>query len=285
MAARVGTSTGYRRRFTVLGCASSPGVPRLNGDWGDCDPENPKNRRTRASFMVEQIAPDGGKTVVVIDTGPDFREQMIAASVQRIDAVLYTHPHADHLHGIDDLRGYFILQKHRIPIHADPPTMDRIRHGFGYCLETPAGGSYPPIVKPVLIETMDAPIVIDGPGGAIRFQPLRQIHGDINSLGFRIGNVAYCSDVSDFPPETVPKLTGLDTLIIDALQYRTHPSHLSLQQALDWISHLAPKRALLTHMHIPLDYDRVMAETPGHVEPAYDGLAFEVDVTADDLQL
>jgi phosphoribosyl 1,2-cyclic phosphate phosphodiesterase len=269
----------YRRRFTILGCSSSPGVPRLNGDWGDCDPTNPKNRRTRAAFMIEQIAPNGRKTVVVIDTGPDFREQMIAANVQRVDAVLYTHAHADHLHGIDDLRGYFILQKHRIPIHADPFTMDRIRQGFGYCLETPPGGNYPPIVKPVLIESLDKPIVIDGPGGPIGFWPHRQMHGDIHSLGFRIGNVAYCSDVSDFPAESVPKLEGLEALIIDTLQYTYHPSHLSLEQALGWIARLSPKHAILTHMHIPLDYDRLMAETPDHVEPAYDGMSFETAVT------
>lgn len=116
----------YRRRFTVLGCASSPGVPRINGDWGACDPENPKNRRTRTAFMVEQIGPDSGKTTVVIDTGPDFREQMIAAKVEAVDAVLYTHAHADHLHGIDDLRIYFAIQQNRIPIYADPVTMARI---------------------------------------------------------------------------------------------------------------------------------------------------------------
>ncbi|TDK38586.1 MBL fold metallo-hydrolase [Rhizobium deserti] len=273
----------YRRRFTILGCASSPGVPRLNGDWGACDPNNPKNRRSRASFMVEQIAPDGGRTVVVVDTGPDFRAQMIAAQVPRVDAVLYTHAHADHLHGIDDLRGYFILQHHRIPIYADAATMERIRQGFGYCLETPVGGNYPPIVKPILIESMDDAITIDGLGGAIRLFPHRQQHGEIQSLGFRIGNVAYCTDVSDFPLETVNRLDGLDVLIIDTLQYRYHPSHLSMEQSLDWISRLAPKRAILTHMHIPLDYETVMAETPANVEPAYDGLAFELELRQDEL--
>ncbi len=270
--------TGYRRRFTILGCSSSPGVPRLNGDWGACDPSNPRNRRTRASFLIEQIAPDGGRTVVVVDTGPDFREQMIAANVQQVDAVLYTHAHADHLHGIDDLRGYFIMQHTRIPIHADAFTMERIRQGFGYCLETPAGGNYPPIVLPRVIESLDDPIVIDGPGGRISIVAHRQEHGDIHSLGFRIGNIAYCTDVSDFPAQSVQKLSGLDVLIIDTLQYRYHPSHLSLEQALSWIESFAPKRAILTHMHIPLDYETVMRETPAHVEPAYDGLVFEAEV-------
>ncbi|MCL6710259.1 MBL fold metallo-hydrolase [Pseudomonas sp. R2.Fl] len=272
----------WRRRFTILGCSSSPGVPRINGDWGACDPDNPRNRRTRASFLIEQIGADGGKTTVVVDTGPDFRAQMLAAGVEHIDAVIYTHAHADHLHGIDDLRGYFVMTNRRIPIYAEAGAMARIRQGFGYCLETPSGSSYPPIVEPIVIEDLSQPIVIDGAGGAISIQPLLQEHGDIVSLGLRIGDVAYCCDISDFPEATAGRLGGLDTLVIDALQYRTHPSHLSLEQALGWIERLAPKRAILTHMHTPLDYDTVMAETPPHVEPAYDQLSFEVVVNDPD---
>jgi phosphoribosyl 1,2-cyclic phosphate phosphodiesterase len=268
----------YRRRFTILGCSSSPGVPRISGDWGACDPRNPRNRRTRAAFLIEQISPDGGITTVVIDTGPDFREQMIKAGVASIDAVLYTHPHADHIHGIDDLRGYFHNSHRRIPIHADQFTMDRIREAFRYCLETPPGSNYPPIVDPVIIESLDRGFAVDGPGGPIRFLPHLQRHGDIHSLGFRIGDVAYCSDISDFPPETVGKLQNLDVLIIDALQYKFHPSHLSLEQSLGWIEALKPRRAILTHMHTPLDYDTVMAETPDHIEPAYDQMHFECDI-------
>lgn len=263
----------------MLGCSSSPGVPRINGDWGACDPANPRNRRTRTSFMVEQSLAGAGTTTVVIDTGPDFREQMIAAKVQHIDAVLYTHAHADHLHGIDDLRGYFLMSHRRIPIHADPFTLERIREGFRYCLEMPAGSGYPAIVEPVPIIDIDQPVVIEGEGGPIEFRPHWQKHGDIGSLGFRIGDVAYCTDVSDFPEETPGKLTGLDVLIIGALQYRRHPSHFSLEQALEWIDRLAPRKAILTHMHIPLDYETVMGETPQHVEPGYDGLSFEVTLT------
>jgi phosphoribosyl 1,2-cyclic phosphate phosphodiesterase len=273
----------YRRRFTILGCASSPGVPRINGEWGACNPDNPKNRRTRASFLIEQFGPDGGKTTVLVDTGPDFREQMIRAGVSGIDAVVYSHAHADHLHGIDDLRGFALTQRQRIPIYAEPETMGRIDAGFGYCLKTPEGSSYPPIVQPHVIEDLNQPIVIEGKGGAIPLLPLLQQHGDIISLGFRIGDVAYCSDVSDFPPETVPRLFGLDVLVIDALQYKEHPSHLSLAQALGWVEKLSPKRAILTHMHIPLDYDTVMRETPDHVEPAYDQLQFETTVVTTDI--
>lgn len=268
-----------KRRFTILGCASSPGVPRINGDWGACDPANPKNRRKRAALLVEQIGHDGGTTTVVIDTGPDFREQMVAAGVAHLDAVVYTHAHADHLHGIDDIRGYFHAQRQRIPIHADAATMERIRTGFGYCVETPVGSNYPPIVEPFLIETPDVPITISGAGGPITFLPVLQVHGDIMSLGFRVGDFAYCSDVSDFPESSYSKLRGLDTLVIDCLQYRFHPSHLSMEQALGWIGRFAPRRAILTHMHIPLDYDTVLAETPPHVEPAYDGLCVEYDVS------
>ena len=267
-----------RRRFTILGCGSSPGVPRITGDWGACDPKNPKNRRSRAAFMVQQFAEGGGVTTVVIDTGPDFRQQMIAAKVVDIDAVLYTHAHADHLHGIDDIRGYFHNSHRRIPIHADVFTMDRIRAGFGYCLETPAGSNYPPIVQPVLIERLDTAFIIDGAGGVVEFLPLKQQHGDIHSLGFRIGDIAYCSDVSDFPADSVTKLENLDVLILDALQYKFHPSHLSLEQSLAWIAQLKPQRAYLTHMHVPLDYDTVLRETPDHVEPAFDGLSFDIIV-------
>ncbi|WP_296016347.1 MBL fold metallo-hydrolase [uncultured Agrobacterium sp.] len=273
----------YRRRFTILGCSSSPGVPRINGDWGACDPTNPKNRRTRAAFLIEQISPDGGVTTVVVDTGPDFREQMIAAGVKAIDAVIYTHHHADHLHGIDDLRGYFITSGSRIPIYAEPDTMQRIRDGFPYCLETPAGSNYPPIVKPNLIEDLDQDIVIEGEGGPLRIKPHLQQHGDIVSLGFRVGDVAYCTDVSDFPPESVEKLQNLDTIVIDTLQYRYHPSHLSLEQSLGWIETLGAKHAILTHMHTPLDYETVLRETPDHVEPGYDQMRFEVELTQERL--
>ncbi|XUY28077.1 MBL fold metallo-hydrolase [Agrobacterium sp. rho-8.1] len=270
--------TGFRRRFTILGCGSSPGVPRINGDWGACDPDNPKNQRTRAAFMVQQFSPDGGVTTVVIDTGPDLRAQLIAAKVEHIDAVLYTHAHADHLHGIDDLRGYFISSRKRIPIYADTVTMQRIRYGFPYCLETPQGSNYPPIVEPHLIADMGVEFSVSGAGGTIYFKPHMQTHGDTHSLGFRIGDIAYCTDVSDFPPEAVATLGGLDVLIIDTLQYKYHPSHLSLEQSLGWIEKLDPKRAVLTHMHTPLDYDIVLRETPDHVKPGYDQMQFEIEL-------
>lgn len=269
-----------RRVFTILGCGSSPGVPSVKGEWGACDPANLKNRRTRAALLIQQIA-DGGTTTVVIDTGPDFREQVIAANVQDIDAVFYSHPHADHIHGIDDLRGYVRHTGRRTPIWADSQTMDRIREGFRYCLETPENSQYPPIVEANIVDASMTPVCVQGAGGNISLEPLLQQHGNITSLGFRIGNFAYCSDVSDFPPETVEQLFRLDLLVIDTLQYRFHPSHLSLAQALEWIERLRPARAVLTHMHLPLDYDTVNRETPEHVEPGYDGMQISYDLVGE----
>lgn len=229
--------------------------------------------------MVERISASG-VTRVAIDTGPDFREQMISTGVDHLDAVVYTHAHADHIHGIDDLRSYFLTDRRRLDIFADQPTLARLHEGFGYCFETPAGSSYPPIVTPHEI-THYVPFAINGGGGPIVFEPLTQIHGDILSLGFRIGNFAYCSDVSDYPKETAGRLHDLDVLVIDALQYRPHPSHFCLAQTLDWIATLKPRRAVLTHMHVPLDYETVLAETPPNVEPAFDGMVLEFPIATD----
>jgi phosphoribosyl 1,2-cyclic phosphate phosphodiesterase len=267
-------------RLTILGCGSSPGTPRITGDWGNCDPSNPRNRRTRCAALAERIRPDGATTRVVIDTGPDFREQMLRTGVRRLDAALYTHPHADHIHGVDDLRGYVLEQKRLMDVYCDQPTLTRLMDAFGYCFTTPIGSSYPPILKARLFEH-DRPVVIEGEGGPLTFEPLPQIHGDIISLGFRIGSLAYCPDVSDFPPATVERLRGLDVLVIDALQYKRHPSHFSFGEALEWISRISPEKAYLTHMHIPLDYATVMAETPDFVEPAYDGLRIELPLDGD----
>jgi phosphoribosyl 1,2-cyclic phosphate phosphodiesterase len=265
-----------RFRFTILGCGSSPGVPRITGDWGNCDPANPRNRRSRPAALIERIG-SMGTTRVVIDTGPDFREQMIRAGIMELDAVVYTHAHADHTHGIDDLRSYSLGRRGLIDIYADDATLERLYGGFGYCFATPPGSSYPPILAAHRIEAY-RPFEIQGAGGPIRFEPLPQVHGDIVSLGFRIGDLAYCPDVSDFGDRTAQRLRGLDLLVIDALQYRRHPSHFSLEEALAWIERLQPKRAVLTHMHVPLDYETVLAETPDHVEPAYDGMSFELEM-------
>ena len=274
-------------RFTVLGCSSSPGVPRITGDWGACDPENPKNRRTRCSLLVERIGRQG-VTRIVVDTSPDFRQQMIDARADTLDAAIFTHAHADHIHGIDDLRQYAIAQRARVPVYADRATYSELEEKFGYIFKSAEGSIYPPICDWHEL-TAGKTTVIDGEGGPIAFLPVRQVHGPIHSLGFRFGRfdpdkgdlalsggLAYSPDVSDLPKESVEQLRDLDVWIVDALQYREHISHFSLAQALDWIGRLAPRRGVLTHMHIPLDYAAVMAETPDHVMPAHDGLVFEL---------
>lgn len=266
-----------RLKFTILGCGSSPGVPRPNGDWGDCDPNNPKNYRSRSSMLVEKISDDGKKTTVIIDTGPDFRAQMLMAKVKHIDGVVYTHGHADHIHGIDDLRSFVMSQHELIAIYADKHTLKRLNEGFGYCFKTPEGSSYPPILEEREIIPYQS-FQIFGEGGAIEFLPLTQIHGDICSLAFRIGSVAYCTDVNQFPNATSGRLENLDVLIIDALQYRPHPSHFCVAEALEWIKVLRPRRAILTHMHVRLDYKSLIGALPENVEPAFNGLTFELAI-------
>lgn len=269
---------GDMLRVTILGCGSSPGTPRPNGDWGDCNPHNPRNRRMRASILVERVN-RAGATSVVVDTGPDFRAQMLMADVRQIDAIVYTHAHADHIHGIDDVRTFVFAQGQMIPVHADAATSHRLHEAFGYCFATPEGSAYPPILIDRRIDA-ETPFTVDGQGGPLTFTPLYQEHGSIHSLGFRIGNLAYCPDVSAFPEATLARMRDLDVLIVDALQYREHPSHMSLAQSLAVIAELKPRRAFLTHMHIPLDYDRVRAETPDHVEPCFDGQVIELELEA-----
>ena len=260
-----------KRRFTILGCGSSPGVPRITGDWGACDPANPKNRRTRAALLVEQIADDGSLTSIVVDTGPDFRGQMIAAGARALHAVVLTHAHADHLHGIDDLRAFWLATRSVVPAYADDKTADRIQEAFAYCLKSARGSAYPPIVGLNRIAPYET-YTIDGAGGPIEITPYRQIHGDGASLGYRVGDFAYSCDVSAFPDETLAVLRGLDIWALGALRYTTHPSHLSVDQALEWIERLAPRHAVLTHMHNDLDYATLKARLPTHVEPGYDGM-------------
>lgn len=267
--------TGALLRFTILGCGSSPGVPRIGNDWGSCDPREPKNRRRRASLLIERVTPDGKKTVVVVDTGPDFREQMLSAEIGWADGVAYTHAHADHIHGIDDLRSFVLNRRRRVDVYMDEATSQRIHEGFHYCFVTPHGSSYPPIVEEHRIIPWQA-FTIDGPGGVIELLPYDQKHGDIRSLGFRVGDFAYSSDVSAMPDESLPLLRDLEVFVVDALRYTPHPSHFSLDEALVLSKVLAPKRTILTHMHIDLDYRALHAALPADVEPAYDGMVVEL---------
>jgi phosphoribosyl 1,2-cyclic phosphate phosphodiesterase len=261
-------------KFTILGCGSSGGVPRPALGWGDCNPDNPKNRRRRTSLLAER-RDNGGVTRILVDTSPDLREQLLDAEVDWLDAVLYTHEHADHTHGIDDLRALFIAQRRRIEVYLDEQTARSMHERFDYCFKSPPGSDYPPIVTEHRL-TPGKALAIAGKGGAITALPLLQKHGDIDSIGFRFGNFAYSCDLSGMPPETVAALAGLDVWVVDALRYRPHPSHLSLDEALGWIERLKPRRAILTNLHADLDFDVLKTKLPPGVEPAYDGIAVEV---------
>ena len=254
--------------FTILGCGSSGGVPRLGGIWGDCDPENPKNRRRRCSLLVERTT-ELGTTRVLIDTSPDLRQQLLDADVGRLDAVVYTHGHADHVHGIDDLRMIVFNQKERLPVWADAPTEERLRSGFGYAFEQPEGSPYPPIL---IMNRIEGDVVIKGAGGEITLSPFLVHHGSIDALGFRIGDLAYLPDVSDIPSAAWPYLQNLNVWIVDALRRTPHPTHTHLAKTLDWIDQVAPERAILTNMHVDMDYDTLRRELPDTVVPAFDGL-------------
>ncbi len=259
-----------RKVVTILGCGPSPGVPRIGNDWGKCDPTEPRNRRSRCSLLLQQVA-DSGTTTVLIDTSPDMREQLLAAGVNHIDAVLYTHAHADHLHGIDDLRAFWMQTRRRVEVYADTPTAARILEGFRYCFETPPGGTYPPTLRMNHIEPY-RPIVIDGAGGPMEILPYQQTHGGIGTLGFRFGGLAYSCDVSALDDAAQAVIEGVDVWIVDALRHEPHPSHFSVPETLSWIARLGVRRAILTHMDYSLDYDALSAELPDNVEPAYDGM-------------
>ncbi len=255
-------------RFTILGCGSSGGVPRLGGHWGDCDPQNPKNNRRRCSMLVERDGPNG-TTSVLIDTSPDMRSQLLDSGTGRLDGVVYTHSHADHVHGLDDLRMIVFNMKDRVRVYADGDTQNALLSRFGYAFVQPQGSPYPPILDLV---TIDGPFTIDGPGGEITLRPFLVKHGSIDSLGFRIGGLAYLPDVSEIYDAALPELEGLDCWIIDALRRTPHPTHFDLDTALDWIARMQPKQAVLTNLHNDLDYATLEAETADNITPAYDGM-------------
>ena len=263
-------------RATILGCGSSGGVPRLGNRWGACNPANPRNRRRRCALLVERIGP-GGVTRVLIDTGPDFVPQMLDAGVAELDAVAYTHPHADHIHGIDDLRQIAFNMHRMMPVWADAPTAAALHERFGYVFATPEGSSYPPVCK---LMPIHGPFVIAGAGGEIAFRPFEVNHGDIPALGFRIGeagqDLVYLPDVLAIPDDSWPTVLDCQLFICDALRRTPHPSHAHLALALDWIARSGCRQGVITNMHIDLDYDEMLRETPENVVPAHDGLVIEL---------
>ena len=257
----------------ILGCGSSGGVPRVASGWGACNPEDPRNRRRRCSILVERVS-GGGRTTVLVDTSPDLREQLLDADVQRLDAVLYTHAHADHTHGIDDLRPLVITMRARIPVYADTLTRSLLTTRFGYCFETPPGSAYPPILD---LRDLPPALTLDGPGGQIPVESLPVEHGTEAALGFRFGNAAYMPDVSLIPAASRARLHGLDLLIIDALRDTPHPTHFSVSDALALIAETKPRRTVLTNLHTDLDYAALAERLPAGVVPAYDGMTLTLD--------
>ena len=256
-------------RVTILGCGTSSGVPRIGNDWGRCDPSNPKNRRTRVSLLVQSDT-----TTILVDTSPDLREQLIAANVIEIDAVLWTHDHADHSHGIDDLRQVHHHrrrhQKRNDPIHgyARAQTLKLLQRRFSYAFE--GGEGYMPIVAGQ--ELAGSRLTI----GDIDIGCVDMPHGAIWSTGFRFEkdgkSVGYATDFHDITPEMVTLFSGLDLWVVDALRETPHPTHSHLSQTLEAIGRVKPGRALLTHMDQSMDYDGLCATLPAHIRPAYDGL-------------
>jgi len=258
-------------RARILGCGSSGGVPRLGGRWGACDPAEPRNRRLRCSLLLTREAPEG-TTRVLIDTSPDMRAQLLEAQVGELDAVVYTHAHADHTNGIDDLRQIVFNTGARLPVWADPATQDALFARFGYAFSQPEGSLYPPILE---MHTIDGPLTVAGAGGALTFHPIRVRHGHADALGFRVGAMAYMPDVSEMHEESWPLVEGLDLWILDALRRKPHLTHVHLDKALAWIAQARPRRAVLTNMHLDLDYRTLDDETPDRVTPAHDGLTLD----------
>lgn len=254
-------------RFTILGCGSSGGVPRLGGDWGDCDPQNPKNRRRRCSLLVERLQGDA-VTRVLIDTSPDMREQLLSAQVGTLDGVVFTHSHADHTHGIDDLRQIVFNMRRRLPVWADGPTQNALISRFAYAFLQPEGSPYPSILD---LRSIDGSFSVDGPAGPIAFDPFVVDHGAMASLGFRIGPLAYLPDAVGIPETAWPLLEGLQCWIVDALRRKPHPTHAHLDMTLDWIARAKPAQAVITNMHLDMDYETLLGELPPTVSPAYDG--------------
>jgi phosphoribosyl 1,2-cyclic phosphate phosphodiesterase len=263
---------------TILGCGSSGGVPRADGNWGICDPADPRNNRSRCSMMIRRPSEEGPErwTTVVVDTAPEFRIQTAAAGATRLDALLLTHDHADQSHGIDDIRAFAMRQRARIPVHVDPPTAETMLRRFGYVFLGEKG--YPAIADLVAIPPHGETWQVDGPSGAIPIVTFDQDHGEVRSVGYRFGPVAYSSDVLALDEAAFEALAGVELWIVDALRYTPHPTHAHVERTLGWIERLKPRQAILTNLHIDLDYEELTARLPPDVQPAYDGMRITIQI-------
>jgi phosphoribosyl 1,2-cyclic phosphate phosphodiesterase len=266
--------------IVILGCGSSGGVPRADGEWGACNPHERKNMRTRCSLLVRRKG--GGaeaETTALVDTSPDLRLQTALAGVKRLDAVLFTHDHADQVHGIDDVRAFYLRQRARIPAYMDEATERSLMRRFGYIFE--GEGGYPAICDRHALPPHGARWTLKGPSGAIPVTTFEQDHGGVRSVGYRFGDVAYSSDVVNLDAAAFEALAGVEVWIVDALRWRPHPTHAHIERTLDWIAQVKPARAILTNLHIDLDYADLVERLPQGVEPAYDGLRLEHELAAE----
>jgi len=267
-----------RLEITILGCGSSGGVPRADGNWGVCDPKDPRNRRTRCSMMARRLS-DGGPdqwTTAVVDASPEFRQQVAEAGALRLDALLMTHDHADQSHGIDDIRAFAIRQRQRMTCHADAATEDTLLRRFKYIFQ--GEKDYPAIANIVRLPPHGTCWSVGGPSGEIPVTTFDQDHGVVRSVGYRFGPVAYSSDVLELPEPAFEALSGVELWIVDALRYAPHPTHAHVDRALGWIERVKPRLGILTNMHIDLDYAELKVRLPKGVEPAYDGMRFEFEI-------
>jgi phosphoribosyl 1,2-cyclic phosphate phosphodiesterase len=259
-------------KVTILGCGSSGGVPRIGGpdgkgDWGDCNPAEPKNRRRRCSILVEN-----GPSAILVDTSPDMREQLIDARVITLDAVLITHDHADQSHGLDDLRMIAQNMQKRVDVYAAHEPLNVLMHRFAYCFQSSADGNYPAILHAHEIRRPFATFELGKKSHPVPVQAFDQDHGTMISQGFRFGPVAYSPDVVNLDERAFEVLAGVDCWIVDALRYKPHLTHAHVEKTLAWIRRVQPKRAVLTNLHIDLDYNALRNSLPDCVEPAYDGM-------------
>ncbi len=263
-------------RVVILGSGCSTGVPRSDGYWGACDPQNPKNNRSRCSaWFGLKDNETKGLTSVLIDTAPELRTQAIAAQIPHLDAVLWTHDHSDQVGGLDDIRA-FTFPKGPIEAYSDQATFSTLSLRYGYAFTGNLG--YPPICRHAFIPPHGTHWAIKGEGGALPVRTFDQIHGPIKSVGYRLGDVAYSSDISDMPEESFAALDGVKLWIVDALRYKPHPTHSHLEKTLSWIARVKPEHAVLTNLHQDMDYNALKAILPPNVEPAYDQLTLEFDV-------
>lgn len=263
-------------QFTILGCGSSMGVPRITGNWGVCDANEPKNRRRRCAMLVQKVSAKG-ETTVLIDAGADMHHQLLNANINALDAVLITHEHADHTHGIDDLRAFALEQQDQVPVYMTADTFANVGSKFSYCFEQVEGSYYPAILKYCEID-YDKAFNVDGAGGSIEILPVRVEHGSIDCTAFLIDGVMYSADLNDIPKTSLYAFENLDIWVIDALRPKPHGSHFSVEDVLHWAGKIQPKRSILTNMSTELDYMSLkdqMAKTNQNIAPAYDGLTFE----------